>query len=129
LENVLWQVEDGVGLLTFNRPAVLNALDARTLDELGQVIGEVARGAARGLILIGAGDRAFVAGADIAAMSGFSAEEARAFAERGQAVLDRLERLPVVTVAVSSSLVGAMSLFSKRLGSITNRGWDLLFRR
>ncbi len=78
---------------------MLNALDARTLDELGQVIGEVERGAARGLILTGAGDRAFVAGADIAAMAGFSAEEARAFAERGQAVLERLERLPVVTVA------------------------------
>lgn len=98
-ENVLFQVEDGIGLATFHRPGVLNALDARTLDELGEVVAEVERGAARALVLTGAGERAFVAGADIAAMAGMSAAEARRFAERGHAVLDRLERLPVPTVA------------------------------
>jgi enoyl-CoA hydratase len=68
-ENVTWQIEDGIGLLTFNRPKVLNALDARTIDELSQVVGEVERGAARALVLTGAGEKAFVAGADIAAMA------------------------------------------------------------
>jgi len=99
LQNLLWRVEDGVGLATFNRPSVMNALDARTLDELDGVVGEVERGAARALLLTGAGDRAFVAGADIAAMARMSAEEGRAFGERGYAVLERLERLPVPTVA------------------------------
>ncbi len=98
-ENVLFQVEEEIGLATFNRPAVLNALDARTLDELAEVVGEVERGAARALILTGAGEKAFVAGADIAGMAGMSPTEARRFAERGHAVLERLERLPVPTVA------------------------------
>lgn len=98
-ENVRFEVEEGIGLATFDRPAKLNALDARTLDELGEIVGEVERGAARALVLTGAGDRAFVAGADLAAMSEMTPEEALRFAERGHAVLDRLERLPVPTIA------------------------------
>ncbi|HET6438504.1 MAG TPA: enoyl-CoA hydratase-related protein, partial [Anaeromyxobacter sp.] len=76
-ENVLFEVDEGIGLATFNRPSVLNALDGRTLDELSEVVTEVERGAARALLLTGAGDRAFVAGADIPAMSRMSAEQAR----------------------------------------------------
>jgi enoyl-CoA hydratase len=98
-QNVVFQVEDEIGLATFNRPAVLNALDARTLDELAEVVAEVERGAARALILTGAGEKAFVAGADIAGMAGMSAGEGLRFAERGHAVLDRLEKLSVPTVA------------------------------
>ncbi len=98
-ENVLFQVEEEIGLATFNRPAVLNALDARTLDELAEVVAEVEGGAARALILTGAGEKAFVAGADIAGMAGMTPAEARRFAERGHAVLERLERLAVPTVA------------------------------
>jgi len=98
-ENVRLEIEEGIGVATFSRPAVLNALDARTLEELDEVVGEVERGAARALVLTGAGDRAFVAGADIGSLLGMSPEEARRFAEMGHAVLDRLERLPVPTVA------------------------------
>jgi enoyl-CoA hydratase len=98
-ERVRFEVEDGVGLVTVDRPAVLNALDARTLDELDQVIGEVQGGAARAVVLTGAGDRAFVAGADLSAMEGMGPAEALAFAERGQLVFDRLERLAVPTIA------------------------------
>ncbi len=98
-QNVTFEVIEGAGLLTFNRPQVLNALDARTIDELAEVVGEVERGAARALILTGAGEKAFVAGADIAAMAGMSAAEARRFAERAHAVLERMERLPVPTIA------------------------------
>jgi len=98
-ERVRFEVEDGIGLVTFDRPAVLNALDARTLDELDEVLGEVEAGAAGALVLTGAGDRAFVAGADLSAMAGFGPDEALAFAERGHAVFDRLERLPAPTIA------------------------------
>jgi enoyl-CoA hydratase len=99
-ENLLWEVKDGIGLLTFNRPKVLNALNARVLDELGEVVALVERDrAVRGVVLTGAGEKAFIAGADIAAMSTMTPGEARAFAERAHGLLARLELLPVPTVA------------------------------
>jgi enoyl-CoA hydratase len=99
-ENLLLDVQDGVAVVTFNRPKVLNALDARTFDELDEVVRQVERERAiRGLVLTGAGEKAFIAGADIAAMSSMSAAEARAFAERAHRILERLELLPVPTVA------------------------------
>ncbi len=107
LQNLLWQVEDGVGLATFNRPKVLNALDAQTIEELGQVVAEVEAGAARALVLTGAGEKAFVAGADIAAMAQMTPAAARRFAERAHGVLARLELLPVpVLAAVNGFALG-----------------------
>jgi enoyl-CoA hydratase len=101
LENVLFLVgEDGVAVLTLNRPKQLNALDVRTLEEIEGVLASLASGStARALVVTGAGDKAFVAGADIAAMSKLGPVEARAFAELGHRVLDRLERLPIPTIA------------------------------
>ena len=101
LENVLFHVaEDGIAVLTVNRPKQLNALDLRTLEEMEGVLATLATGSpARALILTGGGDKAFVAGADIAAMSRLGPVEARLFAELGHRVLDRLEALPVVTIA------------------------------
>jgi enoyl-CoA hydratase len=99
-ENILFDVEDGVGVVTFNRPKVLNALDAKTIAELTDAVGRVeADRAVKALVLTGAGEKAFVAGADIAAMSAMSPLEARRFAEAGHGVLARLEALPIVTVA------------------------------
>jgi enoyl-CoA hydratase len=86
-------------LLRLNRPEALNALSFHVLKELSDALAEEATWKARALILTGAGEKAFVAGADVAGMAGMSAAEARRFAERGHAVLDRLERLPVPTVA------------------------------
>jgi len=100
-QNIRYEVDaDGVALVTFDRPKVLNALDARTVDELADAVGQVERDrAVRALVLTGAGDRAFVAGADIGAMSAMSPLEARRFAEAGHATLARLEALPIPTVA------------------------------
>jgi enoyl-CoA hydratase len=100
LSNILWKVEEGVAVATFNRPKALNALDSATLGELGQVLDEVAADRAlRALVLTGAGEKAFVAGADIAEMSALSPLEARRFAERGERTLARLEALSVPTIA------------------------------
>jgi enoyl-CoA hydratase len=99
LQNIRWLVEDGVGVATIDRPKVLNALDARTLEELAQIVAEVEGGAARALVLTGAGEKAFVAGADIAAMAQMTPLAARRFAERAHGVLARLELLPVPTLA------------------------------
>jgi enoyl-CoA hydratase len=99
-ENLLFEVEDGVGVVTFNRPAVLNAVNAKTITELGDVVSRVEGDpSVRALILTGAGEKAFVAGADIAAMSTMPPADARRFAETAHAVLARLEALPIVTIA------------------------------
>jgi enoyl-CoA hydratase len=99
-ENLLFEVEDGVGLLTFNRPAVLNAVNAKTIAELGEVLTRVETDpSVRALVLTGAGEKAFVAGADIAAMTAMPPVEARRFAELAHATLARLEALPIVTIA------------------------------
>ncbi len=99
-ENLLFEIEDGVGVLTFNRPKVLNALDAKTIAELGEVVAR-AEGdrSVKALVLTGAGEKAFVAGADIAAMSTMSTVDARRFAETAHAILARMEALPIVTIA------------------------------
>ena len=99
-ENILWAVEEGVGTLTFNRPKVLNALSQRTFAELAEVLDELERaGGVRAVVLTGAGEKAFVAGADVAELSAMTPLAAREFSERAHAVLARLESLPIVTIA------------------------------
>jgi len=99
-ENLLWEVADGVGLVTLNRPKVLNALDARTFEELSDVVGVVERDrGVKALVLTGAGEKAFAAGADIAALSSMGPVEAGRFSELAHRVLERLERLPVPVIA------------------------------
>jgi len=100
LQNLLYAVQDGLGVVTVNRPKALNALDTRTIEELSQVV-EAARDDAslRALVVTGAGDKAFVAGADISQMAGLSALEARRFADLGHRTLAALEALDVPTLA------------------------------
>jgi enoyl-CoA hydratase len=97
-ENLLVESQGPIITITFNRPKALNALNNATIRELDAAIGGLPAGT-RGLILTGGGEKAFVAGADIAEMRGLSAAEARAFGELGQRVLRRLEELPFVTIA------------------------------
>src|SRR5690349_20823740 len=100
LSNLLWRVEDGVGVVTFNRPKALNALNAATMAELSGLLDEVARDAAvRALVLTGAGEKAFVAGADISEMVGLTTLQARRFGEAGQRTFAKLEALPIPTIA------------------------------
>jgi enoyl-CoA hydratase len=99
--NLTWEVAEGVATVTVDRPKQLNALDAATLTELGAAI-ELARSRpeeVRALVITGAGEKAFVAGADIAAMSKLGPAEAREFAALGHRTMSALEALPIVTVA------------------------------
>lgn len=91
---------DAVRVLTITRPEKLNALDRATLAALGDRLAALAADAAlRVLVITGAGPKAFVAGADISEFEGLSPDEATRLARQGQAVLDRLESLPVPTIA------------------------------
>lgn len=98
--NLVTLERDGaVALLTFQRPEKLNALDPAMIDALAARLEELsADDAVRCAILTGAG-KAFVAGADIAAMASLSPVEAKRFADRGQEVAARLERLPFPVIA------------------------------
>jgi len=98
---LLEQPEPGVYLLTVNRPKALNALNAATLDEIAAAIGKIAGDdGARALLVTGAGEKAFVAGADIAGMQDMSLEQAREFSEKGTRLMHSLEALPVPVIAL-----------------------------
>jgi enoyl-CoA hydratase len=98
--NVRVEVEGPFATVTVDRPKSLNALDTRTLQELEKIIGDLAqRDGLRGVILTGAGEKAFVAGADIAEMNGMDADRARHFAALGHRVMDGLGGLPVPVIA------------------------------
>lgn len=92
--------EDGIALLTVNRPEKLNALNAETVLEIGDAVARAGREVAvRGLIVTGAGEKAFVAGADINQLALLTPIEAQAYAERGQRVFRELEMLAKPTLA------------------------------
>nr|VFJ92125.1 MAG: enoyl-CoA hydratase [Candidatus Kentron sp. H]VFJ93026.1 MAG: enoyl-CoA hydratase [Candidatus Kentron sp. H]VFJ99878.1 MAG: enoyl-CoA hydratase [Candidatus Kentron sp. H] len=101
-ENILLEKpEEGIYLITINRPKVLNALNAQTVSELDSAIGQVAvDSGARVLLITGAGEKSFVAGGDIAEMQNLSAMQAKAFGQQGLRVLRSLEELPVPVIAV-----------------------------
>jgi enoyl-CoA hydratase len=103
-------VRDGaVVTLTVNRPDARNALDGPTVDALSAAFESIDRDTGvHCAILTGAGDRAFVAGADIKAMAGLDREGARAFAERGHRMADLMEgiRVPIIA-AVNGFALGA----------------------
>ncbi len=97
---VLLDHEGAISKITVNRPSALNALNRATLEALSRAIDEVrGRDATGVLIVTGAGDKAFGAGADIAEMSGLSSPEAQAFGELGQRVFASLESLSVPVIA------------------------------
>jgi enoyl-CoA hydratase len=99
-ENILFTTEDGIATLTFNRPKALNALNAALLNELAQALDEVAENEdVRVLILTGAGDKSFVAGADITELATFGPLQAKAFAHKGQAVISKLQVLAIPVIA------------------------------
>lgn len=99
METLEMDVQQGIGIITLNRPKALNALNSDLLNELAAVLTELLTIDIQALVVTGAGDRAFAAGADIAEMADFTAQEAEAFSAGGQAVLEMLETFPVPTIA------------------------------
>ncbi len=98
-ENIIFEIEETIAVLTFNRPAALNALNGALLAEVSEVLDQVeANEDIRVLILTGAGD-SFVAGADITEIAKLSALEAKFFAKSGQDVINKLQALPIPVIA------------------------------
>ncbi|WP_043530064.1 enoyl-CoA hydratase-related protein [Litchfieldella xinjiangensis] len=95
------QEDTGVVRLTLNRPKALNALNTALLAELDSVLNDLAqRDDLRAVLITGAGEKSFVAGADIAEMRDKTPEDARRFAMQALTTFKRLERLPVPVVAL-----------------------------
>ncbi len=112
-ENLLLTREGATAVLTINRPQVLNALNARTIDELRQAALEVQSDASvRALIITGAGEKAFVAGADIAELVDGTPARIKAHSHHGQHVFDLIENLgkPVVAAINGFALGGGCEL-------------------
>jgi enoyl-CoA hydratase/carnithine racemase len=112
-ENLLLEKDDAVAVLTVNRPKVLNALNTQTLDELRRAILEVKHDAAvRVVILTGAGERSFIAGADINELATQTPVTGREHAIAGQHVLDLIEHLgkPVIAAINGYALGGGCEL-------------------
>jgi enoyl-CoA hydratase len=109
LENLLYEKKVAIAYVTLNRPKVLNALNRQTWKELRTVF-EDARDdpEIRGVILTGAGDKAFIAGADIGELAHVTAVEAEQSSSYGQAVLDLIENLgkPVIAAVNGYALGG-----------------------
>ncbi|OYR80878.1 enoyl-CoA hydratase, partial [Halorubrum distributum] len=91
-DTIEFDVDDrGVATITVDRPEQLNALTAETLEAIEEALDEAADRDARVLVIAGAGDEAFVAGADISHMVDLSTPEAQAYAELGHRVADAIE--------------------------------------
>jgi len=91
---------DEFALVTLNRPDALNALSFALIRDLGRVFDEVARSDARVLLITGAGQKAFCAGADIKELTGRTLIEQKRGAELGQHTFAKLERLPMPSIAI-----------------------------
>lgn len=93
-ENLLYEKRDGIAFITFNRPKVLNALNRKTVEELRDVLMDARdESSVRVLILTGAGEKSFVAGADISEIAQRSAVDGKDFALFGQSVVHLLETM------------------------------------
>ncbi len=99
MEFITYEQEGFVGVLTINRPQALNALNSQVLDELSEALDNIDVNETRALILTGAGEKSFVAGADIGEMSTLTKAEGEAFGKKGNDVFLKLEKLPIPTIA------------------------------
>ncbi|MEE1113735.1 MAG: enoyl-CoA hydratase-related protein [Eubacterium sp.] len=94
-----YEVEGAVGIITINRPKALNALNSEVLNDLEAVFDGVDLETVRCLILTGAGDKSFVAGADIGQMSTLSIAEGAAFSKLGNDLFLKIESFPIPVIA------------------------------
>jgi len=111
--NILVELDNEIAVLTINRPKALNALDSEVLKELSAAMAELeANPAVRAIIITGSGDKAFVAGADIAYMLSLTPMQAKEFSRLGQSVFSQIENTskPVIAAVNGFALGGGCEL-------------------
>jgi len=112
-ENILFSTKDSIAYVTVNRPKVLNALNMATMEELRTAFHAIKNDkSVRVVILTGAGEKAFIAGADIAELSNQDAITAKEYTHRGQSVLNLIENLakPVIACINGFALGGGCEI-------------------
>src|ERR1017187_3728621 len=112
-ENILLEKKNAIAYVTVNRPKVLNALNMATMEELRAAFTDIKSDSSiRVAILTGAGEKAFVAGADVGELAKLDAVSGKAYGHRGQAVLDLIENLgkPVIACVNGFALGGGCEL-------------------
>ncbi len=104
-EKIIFEVKDGIAVLTVNRPKKMNALNFQTMDEIQAAVAEVhADDSIRALIVTGSGDKAFVAGADISEFTELGLKESYDFIRRGAKIFRDLEALNIPTIAAVNGM-------------------------
>lgn len=98
-EYIKYEEEGMIALLTINRPKALNALNSQVLEELDKTLDAIDLNKIRALIITGAGEKSFVAGADIGEMSSLTKKEGEAFGKKGNDVFRKLETFPIPVIA------------------------------
>ncbi|MCD7830521.1 MAG: enoyl-CoA hydratase-related protein, partial [Clostridiales bacterium] len=93
------ETQGAVAVLTINRPKALNALNSSVLEELDAAVDSLDLDAVRCLVITGAGEKSFVAGADIGEMSSLTKAEGTAFGKKGNDVFRKIETLPIPVIA------------------------------
>ena len=112
-QNLLTELNDGILTITINRPDKMNALNQEVLAELDQVFDEVnEQEEIRGVIITGSGEKAFIAGADIAEFADYKSEQAREMSERGHRIFNKIEATakPVIAAVNGFALGGGCEL-------------------
>jgi enoyl-CoA hydratase len=96
---VLYEVDGHIGMITIKRPEALNALDADIIGELSVLLDVIAKSEIRCLIVTGHGEKSFVAGADVGSMADFDVAQAERLCRDGNAVMFKMETLPMPVIA------------------------------
>jgi len=112
-ENIVFEKKGAIAYVTVNRPKVLNALNMATMEELRSAFTDVKEDrAVRVAIMTGAGEKAFIAGADIGELAKHDAVSAKEYTHRGQSVLDLMENLgkPVIACINGFALGGGCEI-------------------
>lgn len=99
MNHILCTIEEQVAIVTINRPKVFNALNLEVLADLNAVLDRVEQEAVKVMILTGAGEKSFAAGADVPAIQPMTSEDAVHFSRTGHKAMNRLERSPFFTIA------------------------------